>query len=63
MSTGSDSIRDIFHLYIFMGQIQVELVHGFTFLIMNKPLVVCFSIMNKVLGVFHHWPKRLTFLS
>ena len=41
----------------------MELVYGFTFLTINKLLVVCFSFMNKVMGVFHPWPKRLTFIS
>ena len=60
---GSDSARDMFHPYIFMGQIQVELAYGFTLLIVNKLLVVCFSIMNKlkVLDVFHPWPKSFSF--
>ena len=44
MSHGSDSTRDMSHLKIFIGQIQGELVYGFTFLIINKlhVLVVCF---------------------
>ena len=31
MSQGSYSARDMIHPYIFMGQIQVELVNEFTF--------------------------------
>ena len=51
------------HHQICMGQIQVKLIYGFTFLIINKLLVVCSLSMDKVLDLPHPWPKRLTFIS
>ena len=41
----------------------MELVYGFTFLIINELYVVWFSIMDKVLIVLHPRPKRLSFVS
>ena len=41
----------------------MELLYGFTFVIVNKPILVCCLIMKKVLGMFHPRQKRLTYIS